>query len=231
MTDPTPVAVIGGLGTGLSAHLAARLAARGYRVAGLSRRGTPPPAAAPDCRSYACDIADAAAVAAAFAAIRTELGAPSLYIHNASQRVIGDFLETAPEDFERLWRTACLGAVLCAQQVLPDMLAAGRGTLIFTGATGSLRGGARFSAFASSKFAVRALAQSLARAYGARGIHVAHVVIDGIIWSDSVAERHGMAQEDCLDPGAIADAYLALADQPPSCWSHEIDLRVAKESF
>lgn len=231
MTDPQPVAVIGGLGTGLSAHLAARLAARGYRVAGLSRRGTPPPAEAPGCRAYACDLADGAAVADTFAAIRAKLGAPSLYIHNAAQRVMGDFLDTPPEDFERLWRTACLGAVHCAQQVLPAMLAAEHGTLIFTGATASLRGGARFSAFAASKFAVRALAQSLARAYGARGIHVVHAVIDGVIWSDGVADRHGMAREECLDPGAIAEAYLALVDQPPSCWTHEIDLRVAKETF
>src|SRR5690606_33183000 len=127
------------------------------------------------------DVGDRAALAQAFGACTNRFGAPSLLIHNAAELSIRDFLELEPSDFERIWRTSCLGAVNSAQLVLPDMLKAGSGTMIFTGATASVKGGAKFSAFAAAKFALRGLAQSLARAYGPSGVHVAHVIVDGVI--------------------------------------------------
>ncbi|MCR9142295.1 MAG: SDR family NAD(P)-dependent oxidoreductase [bacterium] len=229
------IAVITGFGAGLSEGLALRLMQTGYTVAGLSRSesfGRQFQSQHPDrFRSYACDVGDEAAVVSTFAQIKTECGAPNLLIHNAAQLVLRDFLEIAAAEFEALWRTSCLGATLATQQVLPDMLAASSGTLIFTGATASVKAGPKSAAFAASKFALRGLAQSLARAYGPRGVHVVHTVIDGVIRGDRAQNEFGMPLEKCMDPDDLVEAYMALIAQKPSSWTHEVDFRPAGESF
>jgi len=146
-------------------------------------------------------------------------------------------METSVEEFERCWKTACLGGFLVGREAVRAMLAAKpggrhRGTLLFTGATASLRGGAMFHNLAVGKFGLRALAQSMAREFQPQGIHVAHVIIDGQIASErtgrSVAER---GEDAVLDPDAIAETYYQLHLQPPSAWTLELDLRPYVEKF
>ena len=145
---------------------------------------------------------------------------------------IKPFEQTTASEFEQAWRVACLGAMVAAQAVIPHMAARRQGTIILTGATAGLRGGANFSAFASAKFALRGLAQSLAREYGPKGVHVAHVVLDGLIDEPQTDQRFGSR----VHPGgwirsAIAQAYLDLSTQHPSAWTQEMDLRPFSERF
>ncbi len=211
------VTLIAGYGEGLGASLAKAFAARGDQVAVLARR----PSNAQPFLGLRCDLGDPAQVEQAFERLEAELGPADVVVFNAARLVRGAVHQLDPAEFERCWRTGVMGAFLCSQRALEPMMEAGRGTLLFSGATASLRGGANFAAFASAKFALRGLAQSLARAYGPLGIHVAHVVIDGII-----GNRQGS-----LDPDSIGSAYVQLADQVPSAWSHELDLRPMGETF
>jgi len=230
MSSDTKTAVITGFAPGLSERLAIGLIERGYKVAGLSRT----------CRfelddkafhSFACDVGDGESVTRAFSQIRETLGHASVLIHNAASIHIGDFLDTEPEIFDRLWRVTCLGAVQTAQAVLPGMLELGGGTVIFSGATASVKGSAKFSAFAASKFALRGLSQSLARAYGKQGIHVVHTLLDGVIWGERAEKKFGMEPAKCMIPEDIAATYFQLIEQKPSAWTHELDLRPAVEVF
>lgn len=225
------VAVITGFGPGLGQALARRLLDSGRPVVGLSRNGGAAGETMEGARHLACDVTDADAVAGAFAQIGREIGPCEVLIHNAAHLLIQPFEETTPADFERLWRVAVLGLVHCAHAALPEMAARGGGTLVVSGATASVKGGAQFSAFAASKFAVRGLAQSLARHYGPLGVHVAHILIDGVIWGARADEVFGMDQSACLDPDAIAQSYMGLIEQPKSAWTHEIDLRPFSERF
>lgn len=230
MPVDSKTAVITGFAPGLSEKLALGLIERGYKVAGLSR--TCQFELANDAfHSFACDVGNGENVSQTFSKIKETLGPPSVLIHNAAQVHIGEFLETEPEIFERLWRVACLGAVQTAQAVLPDMLELGGGTIIFSGATASIKGSARFSAFAASKFALRGLAQSLARAYGKHGVHVVHTVLDGMIWGERADKKFGMPPSKCMVPEDIAATYLQLIEQRPSAWTHELDLRPSVEVF
>jgi NAD(P)-dependent dehydrogenase (short-subunit alcohol dehydrogenase family) len=182
--------------------------------------------------SVACDCSDAKQVQAAFERIRKEAGAPELCVYNAGVFRMAGVLELSAEDFEQAWRANCAGGFHLAQAALPAMLERGAGTLIYTGATASLRGGARFAALAVGKFGLRALAQSLARELGPRGIHIAHVIIDGQInhprLGAMVADR---GEETFLKPDAIAESYWQLHVQDKSAWTHELDLRPHLEKF
>lgn len=228
------LAVITGFAKGLSEQLADKLLQAGYLVVGLSRSGK-------EAREFekhhdrfiarTCDIGDNSAVAHILTTLREDYGDATLLIHNAAQLYLDDFLEIKPEEFEQSWRTACFGAFNVTRQILPAMLSAGRGTLIYTGATASVKAGAQSAAFAASKFALRGFAQSLARAYGARGIHVIHTIIDGVIWGQRAEHKFQMSVDDCMQAEEIADTYMALIAQKSSSWSHEIDLRPYKESF
>ena len=141
-------------------------------------------------------------------------------------------LEIDPEQFENAWRVNCYGGFLCTREVLPAMLEAGAGTVIFTGATASLRGGAGFAGLAVGKFGLRALTQSMAREFGPQGIHVVHAVIDGQIATPSAIERQPeRALDTFLDPAAIAESYWQLYCQHPSVWTLELDLRPHVEKF
>jgi NAD(P)-dependent dehydrogenase (short-subunit alcohol dehydrogenase family) len=233
-------AVVVGAGPGLGAALARRFARAGMRVA-VARRDAAALTAlladlGADARGYACDATNERAVIDLFAAVARDLGPPRLVVFNAGGFVRKGLLDTSVEDFERCWRVGCLGGFLVGREAVRAMLAGPesrhRGTLLFTGATASLRGGANFLNLAMPKFALRALTQSAAREFQPKGIHIAHVIIDGQIESErpgrSVAERGADA---VLSPDAIAETYYQLHLQPPSAWTLELDLRPYIEKF
>lgn len=240
MTQET--AVIVGVGPGLGAALARRFARDGMNVAMAARN----PARlaglvaelAGKARAYACDATDEQAVTALYASVARDFAAPHLVVFNAGAFVRKGILDTTAEEFERCWKTACLGGFLVGREAVRAMLGtettgAHKGTVIFTGATASLRGGAMFHNLAVGKFGLRALAQSMAREFQPQGIHVAHLIIDGQIRNDtrpgySAAERGADA---VLDPDAIAETYYQLHLQPPSAWTLELDLRPYVEKF
>lgn len=240
-------ALILGVGPGLGAAVARRCARGGMNVA-LGARDVRRledllpdlrSMGAPTARAYPCDVASASFVGEVFRNVVEDVGTPRLVVFNAGTFVPQGIVETEPDEFERCWRIGCMGGFLAAQQTVEAMRDAGPrddgtlGTMLFTGATASLRGGAGFQNLAVGKFGLRALAQSMAREYGPEGIHVAHVVIDGQIRNDdraghSAAERGADA---VLDPDAIAETYWHLHTQHRSAWTHELDLRPWVEKF
>jgi NAD(P)-dependent dehydrogenase (short-subunit alcohol dehydrogenase family) len=235
------VAIIVGAGPGLGTALARRFAGAGMAVAVARRDRAALDATVsrigPAARAYACDAADEGAVSQLFEAVARDLGPPRLVVHNAGGFVRKSLLDTSAAEFEQGWRSACLGGFLVGRAAVRSMLAQGenerhRGTIIFTGATAALRGGAGFQNMAIAKFGLRALAQSMAREFQPRGIHVAHVVIDGQIESDrpgrNVVDR---GIDAVLSPDAIAETYYQLHLQPPSAWTQEVDLRPYVEKF
>lgn len=239
--ESSDVAVVVGAGAGLGSALARNFAGHGMRVAAARRNpdALAPLAAEPGgkLRAYRCDATSESDVAQLFAAVQSELGTPRLIVFNAGAFVRKGVLETTAEEFERCWRVACLGGFLVGREAVSAMLASPReghhqGTVIFTGATASLRGGARFHNLAVGKFGLRALAQSMAREFQPQGVHVAHAVIDGQIESDRPGYTRAERGEDAvLDPGAIAEAYYQLHLQRPSAWTQELDLRPYVEKF
>jgi len=223
-------AVIAGAGGVLGHALVREFATAGYTVVAL-QRGAGESSADRAIQRLCCDLSDATDVAGTLTKVGAEHGAVDTLIHNAAQLVVAPFAELKPADFEAAWRTSVLGAVACAQAVLPGMVQHRRGALIFSGATASIRGGARFAAFAAAKFALRGLAQSLAREYHAQGVHVAHVVPDGLLRGSKSVERFGGSDAQAIDPVEIAKTYRWLAEQERSAWTHELDLRPASEKF
>jgi NAD(P)-dependent dehydrogenase (short-subunit alcohol dehydrogenase family) len=228
-----PVALVAGAGPGLGRALAQRFVKGGMRVALLARDAARLSAMAasigPDARALPCDLADPDAVGAAFARVDRELGVPQCVIFNAGTYRPGAVLDVRPEDFLQCWKVGCYAGFLVGQQAAVRMVERGSGSILFTGATASLRGSAGFVNLASPKFALRALAQSMARELGPRGVHVAHVVIDGQI---SAPDRQQSAAPDArLEPSAIAESYWQLHVQPRSAWTLELDLRPWVERF
>ena len=157
-------------------------------------------------------------------------------LYNAGSNLPIKFSDLTPEQFEEFWRIGCFGAFLTARLALPILQAQGYGSLFFTGASASMRGKPNFAHFAVAKAGLRNLAQALAREYGPQGVHVAHVVIDGVVNGDIVRGRfadylEALGDDGALEPQAIAEAFWALHRQHPSAWSHELDLRPYKESW
>ncbi len=221
-------AIVIGVGPGLGAALVEKCAREGMKVSAGARdrdrlRTLLDGRGLKDVPALRCDVTDAASVADLFAdAVKAE-GAPDLVIFNASGYARGSILELTPGQLEAAWRVGCLGGFQVGQAAAKAMVPAGRGTILFTGATASLRGSANFAPFAIAKFGLRALSQSMARELGPKGIHVAHVVIDGQI---------GVADGDAkLNPADIAEAYWSLYRQPRSAWTLEADLRTWVEKF
>src|SRR6266566_8298889 len=238
MTDKSPrrVAIVAGVGPGLGASLVRKLAQEGCRVGMLARSpdfiGKLAAELGPELMAIPTDISDAKQVAAGFRKVREKLGPVEILIAHASGSLGGHLEKTSPEEFERSWRGAVFGAFLCAREALPDMLKQAAGAIIFTGATSSVRGRGGAVAFSSAKFAVRGLAQSLAVELWPKGIHVAHVIIDGVIDTPQMRKRYKPgAHEPLLKPEAIAEAYWNLIQQHRSAWSLEIDLRPHNEAF
>jgi len=225
------VALVTGVGPGLGAALARRSAREGFAVGLVARR-------ADFIEHLAAEIsvtggkaigviAESASRERAVVRVRAELGKISVLLHNASASSGDGLLGTTPEEFESSWRIATLGGFVAARETARDMIAAGAGAMIFTGATSSLRGGG-WLAFSSAKFALRGLVQSLARELWPQGVHVAHVVVDGIIGE---AGAEPSKDDPKLDPKQMADAYWQLASQHRTAWTLELDLRPNHEKF
>ena len=227
--ESSDTAVVVGVGPGLGAALVRCFAAAGMQVVAAARNAERASALLADtgARTYACDATDEVEVEALFARVADEMGVPALVVHNPSHFVMKPVLDLTYEDFVQAWRIACLGGFLVGRAAARVMLKEGRGTILFTGSTPSVKAGAEFAAFAAAKFGVRALAQSMARELGPKGIHVAHVVVDGPIDSPENAEL----KIPRLRPAEIAEAFLALHRQPRSAWTHELDLRPAGAKF
>jgi NAD(P)-dependent dehydrogenase (short-subunit alcohol dehydrogenase family) len=222
-------ALIVGAGHGLSAALARRLAQGGIGVA-LAARDTAKLAslcAETGAVAFACDAQDEAQVARLFDDVERRLGAPDVVVYNASARVRGPFTTLDPADVRRTLLVSAFGAFLVARRAVPAMLATGAGAILLTGASASVKGYAESAPFAMGKFALRGLAQSLARELAPRGIHVAHFVIDGAIRPAGRADD----ADAMLDPDAIAQAYLHVLMQPRSAWTWEMELRPWAERF
>lgn len=239
-------AMIFGVGPGLGASIARRCA-RGGMAVGVAARDINrledllpelTGLGAPEARAYACDVSMENFVARAFRDVVDELGAPRLVVFNTGAFLPRGLVDTAPDEFERCWRVGCMGGFLVGQNAVRAMRAAGPradgtlGTILFTGATASLRGGAGFHNLAVGKFGLRALAQSMARELGPEGIHVAHVIIDGQIRSERPGHSPRERGEDAvLHPDTIAETYWHLHRQPRNAWTQELDLRPSEETF
>jgi NAD(P)-dependent dehydrogenase (short-subunit alcohol dehydrogenase family) len=163
-------------------------------------------------------------------------GALDLVVYNAGNAAMGELHDMDAAFFEYVWRVGCFGGFLVGREAVRRMLPRGRGTVIFTGATASVRGKPATTAFAAAKAGLRSLAQSMARAYGPRGIHVAHVIVDGGIAGDKIIQglpqfAQAMGEDGLISLEGLADAYWFLHTQPRAAWTHELDLRTFKEQF
>lgn len=227
MSSDQPLALVAGAGAGLGQSLLAKFQANGMTAVGLGR--TQPESAVGG--FHQVDISDPDSCAPVIADLIARHGPPKIVVHNTAELVIAPFTETTLSDYQRTWTSMVQSLIVLGQAVLQPMVRGGGGALIVSGATASLRGGARFSAFASAKFALRGLTQSLAREYQPAGVHVAHVILDGIIDSTRSRQRHSLDPAKMMKPDEIAEAYWQLAQQPPSTWTHELDLRPATEGF
>lgn len=236
---PDKIAAVLGIGPGLGQALALRFARGGYGVALMARseESLQPVAgeigaAGGQALPVAVDATDPKSMSKAFQTLHETWGAPEVFIYNAGAFQMGEVQDLSPEDFERCWKANCYGAFLGAREVIPGMLEAGRGSILLTGATASLRGSAKFAALATGKFGLRALAQSMARELGPEGIHVAHFIIDGQIDTPKNREMMpGRGDHSFLSPEAIAGQYWQVHQQDPTTWTLEIDLRPAVEKF
>jgi len=218
------VALIVGAGSGLSASIARAFAKAGMRIALAARSidDLAGLAAETGAKTFACDATDVAAAAG--------LGDPHAVVYNASYRTRGPLVELDPAEVAKSLHVSAFGGFLVAQEAARRMLPRGAGAILFTGASASVKGYAQSAPFAMGKFALRGLAQSMARELGPQGIHVAHVVVDGGIRS---ARRPTSADhpDAMLDPDAIAECYLFLLTQPRSSWTWEIEVRPWVEKF
>ncbi|WP_299143089.1 SDR family NAD(P)-dependent oxidoreductase [uncultured Tateyamaria sp.] len=227
MAGEKPLAIVAGAGAGLGQALLARFEAGGMEPVGLGR-------SRPDTcvgAFHEMDLSDPVAMSDCLSTLIAAHGPPRIVVHNAAELVIAPFDKTTLADFQRTWASMVGALVVLGQSVLQPMVRGGGGALIVSGATASLRGGARFGAFASAKFALRGLTQSLAREYQPAGVHVAHVVLDGIIDTARSRDLHDMDPAKMMRTEDIAEAYWNLAHQPKSTWTHELDLRPASEAF
>lgn len=224
-----PVCVVVGVGPGNGAALARRFATEGYAVALLARTTDVTEelaAGLEDARAYACDVTDPAAVERTFASIAEELGEVDTLVYNAGSGTWGTVEEIDLAAFEAAWRVNAFGALLAARQVIPAMKRRGAGNILFIGATASRRGVPMTAAFAPAKAAQRSLAESMARHLWPAGIHVALVIIDGVV-EEARTRRHfpDKPKSFFVQPGDLADTAFALTRQQRSAWSFEVEAR------
>jgi len=233
MTKPSfTSALIVGTGPGLSASLARLFAKNGLKVAVAARQTDKLADLAKETGAslHACNAVDPKQVADLFAAVETKQGAPDVVVYNASARVRGALVDLDPEEVRRAVEISGFGGFLVSQQAAKRMLPKNHGAIFLTGATAGVKGFALSSTFAMGKFALRGLAQSMARELSPKGIHVAHFVIDGGIRSASRAVPDN-SPDSLLDPNAIAETYWATLMQHRSSWSWEIEVRPWVEKF
>lgn len=233
MESPTyKTALIVGAGEGLSASLARLFAREKIRVALAARKVEKLGALCNEtgASAYACDATNAEEVERLFGLVERELGTPDLVVYNASGRTRGPFVDLVPAEVARAIAVSAFGGFLVAQQAAQRMLPNKHGAILFTGASASVKGYAQSAPFAMGKFALRGLAQSMARELSPQGIHVAHFVIDGSIRS-AVRQEPADKPDSMLDPDAIALSYWNVLQQPRSAWSWEVELRPWVERF
>src|SRR5271154_4763318 len=225
-------ALIVGVGSGLSASLARLFAKAGMKVALAARRAGNLTALAQEtgAKIFACDSTNRGEVAKLFADVQTALGSPDVVVYNASYRTRGPFVELDPDEVAKSLSVTVFGGFLVAQEAAKRMLPQGHGAIFFTGASASVKGYAQSAPFAMGKFALRGLAQSMARELQPQGIHVAHVVVDGGIRSAQRPEATDRP-DALLDPDAIATSYLHLVQQHRSAWTFELEVRPWVERF
>jgi NAD(P)-dependent dehydrogenase (short-subunit alcohol dehydrogenase family) len=245
MSDNIKAIVVGvGPEAGLGAALSKRLAHEGLHVFVAGRTVEKVEAvvrairsAGGDATGVPTDTTKETDVVALFERAENEgEGRLDLVVYNAGNAAMGQVHDMEPAFFEQVWRVGCLGGFLVGRESLRRMLPRGRGTVLFTGATASLRGKPNTTAFAAAKAGLRSLAQSMARAYGPQGIHVAHVVVDGGIAGDKIIKgipqfAQAMGDDGLISLDGLADAYWYLYNQPKTAWTHELDLRTYKEPF
>lgn len=237
------VAVVAGVGEGLGSAVARRFAAAGYKAIMWARNEQKVNGFAQDIRAKGgdalgmkVDVRVEQEIAEAFAHLEREHGPVEVAVFNAGAQHRKPLLEITADQFEKVWRLGCLGGFVFGREAIRHMLPRKRGTLLFTGATSALRGGANFAAFAATKFGLRAVAQSMAREFGPQGIHVATVIVDGAIDMPAIHQRFGERIKDLppdglLKPEAIAETYFQLHEQQRSAWSLEVDVRPYCEKF
>jgi NAD(P)-dependent dehydrogenase (short-subunit alcohol dehydrogenase family) len=224
--------LIVGSGSGLSASLARLFAQEGFNVALAARNAEK---LAPLCNSigasaFSCDATSASEVANLFRSVEAKIGSPDVVIYNASARSRGPFISLDAAEVENAIRVSAFGGFLVAQQATKLMVPVGHGAILFTGASASVKGYAQSAPFAMGKFALRGLAQSMARELAPMGIHVAHFIIDGGIRNPGRTEPIENP-DSMLDPDAIAASYLHVLRQPRSAWTWEMELRPWVEKF
>jgi len=234
------IAVIIGAGPGLGSALAHKFAKEGYKVAILARTKRKLEKIQKDAAvgggevfSFRADVTKESNLKSAFDKIFRTVGKNiDVLVYNAGDFKMQSILKIKPIEFKSSWDINCYGAFLSVQHVLPSMLKRKKGTIIFTGATASIRGSAGFSRLAVGKFGLRALAQSIAREFGPKGVHTAHVIIDGRIASSGKSKKQPERALECfLSPRSIAEQYWQIHNQDPTSWTLEIDLRPAVEKF
>ena len=230
-----PVCAIIGYGPGLGASYAATFAKAGYDLALLSRSGarSDQDVEGVAINAFPCDAGDPDALSATLAKVEADLGVIDVVIYNAGLASFGPLEDIAADQFEQNWRVSALGLFAVAKALAPQMVERGSGTIIVSGATASLRGNVWTTAFAPSKAAQRILAQSLAKQLGPQGVHVAYLVIDGVI--DTADTRTHFAPDEpdefFIKPDGIAETALMLARQDRSAWTFELDIRPFSEKW
>lgn len=231
----TRTVVVAGVGSGLGESLVRKFAAEGCNVGMFARSAeyladleTELDDEGHEILAVPTDITDPAQVESGFREVRDAFGSIDTLVNHASAAAWKGLEDISPEAFERAWRVSAYGALLCSQEAVGDMLANDGGTILFTGATSAIRGRDGAVGFSSAKFAVRGMAESMARELGPRGIHVCHVVIDGGI---RPPDREVEEPDEYLAADAIADSYWHLVEQDPSAWTLELDLRPHVEDF
>ncbi|MBP6850307.1 MAG: SDR family oxidoreductase [Rhodoferax sp.] len=245
--DKSPVALVIGAGDATGGAIARRFAREGLQVCATRRHADKLEpllaqirAAGGVAHGFGSDARDEDAVVALVERIEATIGPIKVLVFNVGANAPSSILQETARRYTKIWEMACLAGFLNGREVARRMVGRSgdghKGTILFTGATASLRGSANFAAFAGAKHALRALAQSMARELGPQGIHVAHVVIDGGIDTafirDNFPERYALkSQEGILNPDHIADQYWMLHQQPRDAWTHELDLRPWIEKF
>jgi NAD(P)-dependent dehydrogenase (short-subunit alcohol dehydrogenase family) len=240
------VALLVGAGDAIGAAVARRFAAGGYSVC-VARRDPERSRSLVDervasggvARAIGTDVRSEEAVAALFAQVEAELGPVEVCLFNAGANVKSPLVETSAKMFSRVWELACYGGFLTGREAARYMMPRGWGTILFTGATASVRGGSGFAAFAAAKFGLRAVAQSMARELAPKNIHVAHLIIDGAIDSEAIHRRLSVATgtmpdltpDSLIQTSSVAEAYWALHNQSRDGWTHELDIRPYNERW
>jgi len=235
MSDTKKVCAVIGVGPGNGAALARRFADDGYAVALLARSTKTTSDLArelPAAKAFECDVGDAASIARAFAAIRGELGEVDVVVFNAGSGVFGSLDDVTAADFESAWRANAQGLFLVAKEVVPAMKAARSGAIVVIGATASRRGTPRATAFAPAKAAQRSLCEALARQLGPAGIHVALIIVDGVVDLPKTRERMKDKPDDFfVKPSGVADLASSLVRQDKSAWTFEAEARPFGETW